>query len=323
LITTYLFDVGQRYQPFFHPDYYLHKPHEPPTTEQPEIKPCVFIIAPPNSPSISTIYTTILSGVQRSQNFELKRSKNTKLVKPEDITLQILDHISLLQYLDLTGLAESISEISSLISPPHHSSNNTSAQSDKTTKSILLLEGLSSTLAQALNRSSTALTQTAALLTNILRSLRQLVRSRPEVLVVIELEIALEAARTFDSARNLENGAEVLNSAFADGKGRLMILGPCSGRSVSGVGTNTAAAAVGGSGGRGGGSQANVVLARILENALDGIVVVHDGLMDDDEHNDGFREGSSVKENNDRSRIVEVVKDGLGSGFGVWAVWKR
>ena len=146
----------------------------------------------------------------------------------EEHSVQLLDSVKLLQYLDLAGLAEGLSEISQTLHDQ---------QQECRGKSILLVKGLSDTLATVLRRSGT--TQVAALTSNLLRIMIHLSRTYPELLVLVELVI--------DAGHGDKDVGAVLESAFAAEKGGSMGIVP-----------------------RG-------VVGDVLEHGMDVVLVVHDG----------------------------------------------
>ena len=117
----------------------------------------------------------------------------------EEASLQLLDNVKLLQYLDLAGLVEGLSEISQTL---HN------LQEERPRPSILLMEGLSSALSTAQRRSGNM--QIAALVANLVRTLIQLSRSSQSLLVLVELDVEI-------SPGDSEGG--ILGSAFSSGKG--------------------------------------------------------------------------------------------------------
>lgn len=309
LLTTHLLNLGQQNTQFFQPNWYLNpqSPQESETEQQPQQQaqtqnPSVFIIAPPKSTTISEAYNILLQAIQTSQSIYQEthtqlQNDNAQMVKAEDIALQILEQVNLLQYLDLTGLAESISEVSSILASPSCSTNKSANN-----KTIILVEGFNATISRALNRSSpsSVLVRTAGLATSIFRSLRHLVQSNSEILILVELEIGVELART-----DVRERGDGLKSVFADGMGRTLRVGVSG--SAGGASGGAVRRAVGSNYAGGG---AVVVLERIVENALDGVVIVHDGFKDID---DGSHDGGRM--------IVEVMKDAMGDELGSWTIW--
>ncbi|ERF70983.1 hypothetical protein EPUS_09088 [Endocarpon pusillum Z07020] len=138
----------------------------------------------------------------------------------------LLDTVSLLQYFDFPGLADAVAEVSSTLSQrqhdgqaqnkeqqPHHPpSDSTSAQTQPqpAQPSIVVLEGLTQTLTTLAR--STGPVATNAFLVPLLRSLTQLSRTRPDLLIVMLLEV--EFLDLFSSLQGDSGAAEEL-SAFA------------------------------------------------------------------------------------------------------------
>lgn len=174
----------------------------------------VYIIAPPNqaSTSIQRIYAVLNTRLSQPPPGKLSaRANNPKLDAKG-----LLNGVSLLQYLDAPGLLESLSEVSSTLS---------SAQSNKQSPSkrtILLLQGLVPTI-NALHRRS-GLIQTAALLSSILQSIRNIASaSHGSCLVLVELDISWTNPNTSLTISTSQSLAQsTLSTAFTSPTGRML-----------------------------------------------------------------------------------------------------
>ena len=157
----------------------------------------IFILTPPTSTVITDLHAILQS-----------RLPPTGLCAIPETSLQLLEKVQLLQYLDLAGLAEGLSEISQNLYDREQGSDHS--------RCVLLVQGLSSTLSSAQRRSGT--TQVAAVASNLLRTLTHLSRTYPRAPILVEftVEVAL-----------MDKGeAGVLESAFAAEKGEMMSIVP-------------------------------------------------------------------------------------------------
>ena len=229
---------------------------------------------PPNTyiitPAPSTVFTpsTILHSLRLSHSPQV----------PLDTLKPLLSSISLLRYFDLPGLVDSISEISSSL-PQHHHHHSPR-------NSLVLIDGLDTTLSALLHSHSSPLTANA-LLSSLLRQLHILVSTHPRTLFLLST-----TASTL-SLSNLTRGSAKHGpiSAFAAAEVAGLTGLPSSGQAWTGGSTMTMMGTTAG----------------VLEDAVDKWVLVHDPTGETD------------------GRVVEVVKDdeaGEGVGLGCWAVWK-
>ncbi len=159
-------------------------------------EPEVFLLAPPTSTIISDLHSLLQS-----------RVSSTSPIATQETALKLLDNVKLLQYLDIAGLAEGLSEISQTVH---------GLQQDSKREAVLLVKGLSGTFSSAQRRSGTV--QVAALASNISRTLTHLSRSYPRLLVLVEFAVEV-GVRDSDEGGNLE-------SAFAGEKEEMMGVAP-------------------------------------------------------------------------------------------------
>lgn len=284
---------------------YTSTPHDSVSSTGPkDATPSVFIVAPPTqaTSSIQRIYTKLNTRLLRDQQSSKQGSSKTPS-RPSQAsgttidtqTKSLLTNLSLLQYLDIAGLTESISEILTIIAQRQ-------SQSQQQQRTILLIQGLPQTLTTTHRRTGTL--QTAALLSSLLQSLRNITRvSGGTCLVLLEMDVAwgggvsnnttTTTTHSVPSPNNVSPGPTLpsLKSAFSSRSGKSL-------RVVSGA-----------------------VFGRVLEEGVDVFVVLHDG-----EGRIGRGKGG---------RVVECVRDerGLGYGdgdgagadgedaFGSWTIW--
>jgi len=246
----------------------------------------VFIIAPPElaTSSIRRLYQLLTSRLQHSQSKpELGPASNAPRAQHLLDPRNCLAAVSLLQYLDIAGLTESLAEVSTALSL-----DRPEAESRRQGRRILLVQGLSGCISLTQRRSG--LVQTAALLGSVLGGIRGVVRRDAGCLGLVEVDVLWSslATGTSGAAASPAVGADsrlmTLDTAFASRTGRVLRV------------------------------NLNSTLARIVEDGVDVLVVVHDG--------DGKIDGRG-----DGGKIVEVGGDeradccGDGSAVGGWAVW--
>lgn len=153
--------------------------------------PSAFIIAPPNISIASNIH-------------DLLQARHS--TRRESTPLQLLNTVQIMQYFDVAGLAESISEVSSRLHDLNSRSKTLSTSYGKDPRrmkrQILLLDGLCPALESTQRRSG--LVQANALAVSLVRSVAGLSRSHPSLLVLFTLE----------ASRDMRSGDE-LTSAFS------------------------------------------------------------------------------------------------------------
>ena len=194
----------------------------------------VYIIAPPNTPIAANIHALLSTPPHHPH---------------PNAPLQLLDRVSILQYLDIAGLSESIAEVSSALdsNPKDDSTNPLSSH-----PIIILISALHSSLSSVQRRHG--LVQACALGAGLLRSLAHLAAAARSALVLLSLE-------GNGGAREWEGGLG-LGSAFAR-----------KGRGGSGIGTGTGAGTWAVPGGGGG------ALGKVIMDGVDTAVLVrNDGL---------------------------------------------
>jgi hypothetical protein len=153
--------------------------------------PSTFVIAPPNISIASNIH-------------DLLQARHS--IRRESTRLQLLNTVQIMQYFDVAGLAESISEVSSRLHDQNSRSETLSTSHGKDPwrmkRQILLLDGLCPALESTQRRSG--LVQANALAASLVRSVAHLSRSYPLLLVLFLLE----------ASRDVRSGDE-LTSAFS------------------------------------------------------------------------------------------------------------
>ena len=203
----------------------------------------------------------------------------------EECALELLNGVQLLQYLDLPGLAESLSEVSQrLYERVRNSGVDEGGQSscEKRGGSVLLVQGLSTVLSTVERRSGGV--QTCAILANLLRSIKHLGRTRSDLLVLVEIDITSEGHAIGEGGRE----SSLLDTAFS---------------SSTGVGLRMLP---------------ETSVGSVLERGLDVMVCVHDGFGIKSEESRARRREGGPKT---KTRIVEVVKDKIRGRVGEWCIW--
>ena len=207
----------------------------------------------------------------------------------ESAAFDLLDSVQILQYLDLPGLAESLSEVSQRLFENNQSKQisdggggEEAAGNGASRGSLLLVQGLSTILNTVQRRGGVV--QTCAILSNLLRTIKHLSRIHRDLIVLVEADI------TTESQTAGEGDPEVgrLDTAFSSATGAAMRVVP-------------------------GGAVGDVV-----ERGMDIMVCVHEGFAN--------TTGDARGKNRDgghraRTMIVEVVKDTTGGRLGEWCVW--
>ena len=175
----------------------------------------IFIVAPPQqaTASIQRLYGILRTRIEHSQAQAQAQSAARIYQAPQKPSPKVdpktlLNYLSLLQYLDTSGLLESLSEISSLIS-----------SKDAPQISIVLIQGLSATIAALYRRSG--LVQAAALFSSVLQALRNLGRaSHGRCLILVELDVAWGSAYSSSAADPVKLAS--LPSAFSSSRGNVL-----------------------------------------------------------------------------------------------------
>lgn len=154
--------------------------------------PSTFVIAPTNTSVASTIHNLL---------------KTRLPTISEDTCLQLLDTVQIMQYFDLAGLAESLSEVATYLhnfySGPAPLLPSHGMVSPSKKRHVLLVDGLCPALESTQRRSGVV--QANALAASLLRSVTHLSRSYPSLLVLLSLEVSRDA-----------RGAKEITSAFSD-----------------------------------------------------------------------------------------------------------
>jgi len=201
--------------------------------------------------------------------------------------IEMLKNVRLLQYFDLAGLAESLSEVSEAIY------RRTQQENDSTTKvatinlkDLVLIQGIEPTILTINRRSGFA--QANALLAGLVRNIVHLSRVSSAALILVDTEVEAGShtealTRQYIDSETLSAGLE-LDTAFSSSTGQTL-------RLVCGSGT----------------------LPRTLATAFDCIVIVHNGF--------GRLPDRASRPEGTQEHIVEVVKDRVGPMVGLWGVW--
>ena len=128
-------------------------------------------------------------------SFDHSRLFSTLTSDPRSLTCQtsearsqILDSISLLPYFDLAGLAECISEISTLFHKSESSSSSAISRHSSLPSISLTILNMPSAFTAALSR-GTSSTKALALLSSITGNIRSLSSSQPNVLIILETDV--------------------------------------------------------------------------------------------------------------------------------------
>ena len=138
------------------------------------------------------------------------------------------------------------------------------------------------------------MTQTAALIANVMRSLRGLSRSYAWLMVLVEVSVEVELSSGKGEANAVGSGqGGDVGSAFSSAKGEVMRVNP-------------------------GG-----VVGGVFIDALDVVVGVHDGYGRTREHDkqNTKSKGKTGGSGEVKTRIVEVWKDAVGHRAGEWCLW--
>ena len=146
--------------------------------------PSVFVIAPPSTSIASTIHDLLQATLPTRSGID---------------PLHLLDTVQIMQYFDVAGLAESISEVSSCL---HDLKSVLSMDSSPLKRHILLVDGLCPALESMQRRGG--LVQANALAASVLRSITHLSRSHSSLLVLLNLESSTDT-----------RAGEELTSAFS------------------------------------------------------------------------------------------------------------
>ena len=244
-------------------------------------KPRIFILAPPSTAIISSIHTLLRD--------RLKSLHLTTTLSAEPAAFELLDSVQVLQYLDLPGLAEALSEVSQRLfengqihATTDSGTGGSATENGPSGGSILLVQGLSTVLNSVQRRSG--IVQTSAILSNLLRTIKHLSRIHHDLIVLVEADITTESP--IAGERDLEAGQ--LDTAFSSATGTAMGVVP-------------------------GGA-----VGSVIDRGTDVMVCVHDGFA--------MTTGDAKGKNRDgghrsRTRVVEVVKDTMRGRLGEWCIW--
>lgn len=263
-------------------------------------KTSVFIVTPPNqaTTAIRSIYQLLVNKISQARPQPLTTGPRTASHPTNPLlseTKSLLGGVSLLQYLDMSGLSESLSEVFTVLSgsaEPASAGSNSRNQ-----KTILLVQGITH-CTTTMQRRSGAL-QTTALVSSVLRAIRNIVRARGGLcLGLVEFDVSWS-----------NTAADVNTPTPGPHLARHVNIPPGATSNASVTGLETAFASKTGKVLRINSLSAS--LSRILEEGVDVMVAVHDA--------DGKVDATKT--------IVEVVRDeraahsGEESALASWAVW--
>lgn len=208
--------------------------------------------------------------------------------------MALLEKVQLLQYFDLAGLLEGVSEVndniyqnSQTIPRPDFQRPGHETQRSHDIHHIVLIQGAVPILSATQRRNG--LVQTNALLAGLIRNLTQLSRLPGGILVLVEVPLEIHRGvsdpKSKDHAKSARGQYDVeIYSAFSGPNGEDLRL-----------------------------SGGNSIVSQTLVNSFDCLVLVHDAFS---------RGGYSTGERNGKSNmIVEVGKDRVGNMTGLWAEW--
>lgn len=272
----------------------------------------VFIVAPPDqaTSSIRRIYQLlnerVSTSISQAPTQPQPQSSKTRSTResptpftPNATAKHLLTHVSLLQYLDISGLSESLSEVLTVLTSP--------SSSPQKTKSILLVQGLTGCVNATLRRSG--MVQSAGLLAGAVGAIRDVVRCSGGMCIgFVEVELGWVNPNPNPSVN--------ANASVAGSTSTSHVHARNAAPAVGGIGVETAFASQTGRTLR---VNLNPTLARVVEEGVDVLVAVHDA--------DGKIDARADRDR-DTKRIVEVVRDeradraGEGSALGAWAVWE-
>ena len=240
-----------------------------------EAGPQIFILAPPTTAVVSDIHSLLCQGLKNQRPTEQSI---------EECALELLNGVQLLQYLDLPGLAESLSEVSQRLFEDAQRSGHDGGQapSEKRGGSVLLIQGLSAILSTAERRSGGV--QTCAILANLIRSIKHLGKTHRDLFVLVEVDVTSDGHVVGEGGRE----SSLLDTAFS---------------SSTGVGLRVLP---------------ETALGSLLERGLDVMVCVHDGFGIKSEESRARRREGGPKT---KTCIVEVVKDKIRGRVGEWCIW--
>ena len=157
--------------------------------------PSAFVIAPPNTSIASTVHDLLQA---------------RPAIRTQNDCLQLLNTVKIMQYFDIVGLAESVSEVYSSL---HGLKSDSGIDSSHISRQILLVDGLCPAL-EAIQRKSGSV-QANALASSLLRSVTHLSRSDPSLLVLVNLEASGDA-----------RGVDELTSAFSSPEKSIRAVSP-------------------------------------------------------------------------------------------------
>lgn len=227
IVATHLINEGQRGMPAgtagADPRYGREGPQ--PNTD-------VFIIAPPDQGTVSIrrVYQILTSRLAQTDASPRTVSRATVAeYSSQGFSLDaknLLNGVSLLQYLDIAGLSESVSEVFGALS-------SQGSGSDGRKRAIVLIQGLSSCIGVTQRRSG--IVQTAAVVSSILQSVRNVVHgSGGMCLGLVEVEVgwvggtvdSTAQATLWDTAVSRavrqDTGVKGFDTAFASNAGRVL-----------------------------------------------------------------------------------------------------
>lgn len=273
---------------------------------------------PPPPSAATTIY--IITSLSTPSTSTSPTSPSTLAAALEKASMppSLLDSVSLLQYFDFAGLADAVAEVSRTLfvkqhsqpgRHPNHGSSSTTPDTD-TNHSILLLSGLVATLS-SLTRTSGPVSA-SALLAPLLRSLTQLSRTNPNLLLLLLLEPEFldSLSPPSLSSPNLAGGRGG-HGGGGDGAAQQLgaFLSYASQRREKGRLRQGGSAGFAQNAGKAGVNASLAGVMNVLGCVVDVLVLVHT-----------IAEGDGSEEKEKRRDAVEVLVDRVGDMTGWWAV---
>lgn len=236
-----------------------------------------------SSSGVPPVPTTYIVAPHTYQTTPLLHACLAKALPDPATAIDLLNSVQVLQYFDLAGLADALTEVSGGIYRRNHLESEQHPANDGTSsglKDLVLVQGIAQTIAVTHRRSG--IVQANALLSGLARNIVQLSRISRDVLVVVDCPVEIDIPSGESNPRKFVKGVE-LESAFSSPSGETL-------RLVCGHET----------------------LSRTLHETFDCIVAVHDGF--------GKLNPQTKRPSGQRERVVEVVKDRIGDLMGSWAV---
>lgn len=263
----------------------LRRPESPPIGQQK---------APEDANSLSSPLTTAyIVAPHTYQTIPLLHALLAKRMSNSAAAVDLLKKVQLLQFFDLAGLVESITEVSESIYQLTQVGSQRNQMPPKATNAhqepqhVVLIEGLASTLSATQRRSG--FVQANALLAGLTRSITQLSKlsGRPLVLISVPIDVRTgsEPGQTETTHLQRDGQGLPLESAFSGRNWESYTL-------VCG----------------------SMILSQTLARSLDQLVHVHDAF--------GRAQSRRKDPKLPIDCVIEVMKDRVGNLTGLWAPWQ-